>query len=164
MILSLVYAQSENGVIGKNNQLIWHLPADLKFFKANTMGCPVIMGRKTFESIGRALPGRKNIVITRDARFNADKQFDITVVNTIDAALEAAGDAERVCVIGGGEIYRQVLPRANEILRTLVHHAFDGDAYAPSLGPEFELVWEEAHKADEKNAYDYTFQKLIRKH
>jgi dihydrofolate reductase len=162
MILSLVYAQSENGAIGKNNQLLWHLPADLRFFKANTLGCPVIMGRRTFESIGRALPGRKNIVITRDVTFNAAKQFDITVVSSVEAALDAAQPAERVCVIGGGEIYRQTLPVANEILRTLVHHHFEGDAYAPELGPEFRLVWEEAHKADEKNKYDYTFQKLIR--
>ena len=163
MIISLIVATAENGVIGHDNRLIWHLPADLKFFKATTMGCPVIMGRKTFQSIGRVLPGRKNVVITRDVSFNADGAFDIIVVNTIDAALHATADAEKVFVIGGSEVYRQTLHQANEVYRTLVHHHFEGDAVFPALSPdEFRLTWEETHTADEKNKYAYTFQKYER--
>lgn len=163
MILSAVVATSLNHVIGRQNQLIWHLPADLRFFKNTTMGSPIIMGRKTFQSVGRPLPGRKNIVITRDSLFNADGQFDITVVSTIEAAMDAALPAEKAYVVGGSEIYRQSMHLLKEIYRTLIHHRFEGDAFFPEIDPaEFRLVWEEHHHADEKNAYDYTFQKFER--
>lgn len=161
MILCSVVATGENNVIGRNNQLIWHMPADLKFFKSTTMGCPVIMGRKTFESVGRPLPGRKNIVITRDASYNSDGAQDISVAGSIEEAIRLAGDAPKVCVIGGSEVYKQSMHLMDEIYRTLIHHQFEGDAFFPEINPaEFKLVWEEHHQADDKNAYDYTFQKF----
>lgn len=150
-------------MIGKNNQLIWHMPADLKFFKNTTMGCPVIMGRKTYQSIGKPLPGRKNIVVTRDAMFNGAQKHDITVAGTIEEAISAARPAEKACVVGGSEIYRQSMHLVDEIYRTVIHHHFEGDAFFPEISSsEFKLVWEEHHKADEKNTYDYTFQKFER--
>lgn len=164
MKVAIAVATSENNAIGKNNQLLWHLPADLKFFKNTTMGCPVVMGRKTFQSIGRTLPGRKNIVISRDAFFNSNKEFDIDVVNSLESALNSLKDFETVFVIGGGEIYKQALPLSDIVFRTLVHTQIDGDTFFPELdNNEFKLVWEEKHLADEKNKYDYTFQKFERK-
>lgn len=163
MKIAIAVATSENNAIGKDNQLLWHLPADLKFFKNTTMGCPVVMGRKTFQSIGRTLPGRKNVVITRDASFNNDKQFDIEVAGSLDSAFNTLKDFETIFIIGGGEIYKQALPITEVVYRTLVHTHIDGDTFFPELkGDEFKLVWEEKHKADEKNKYDYTFQKFER--
>lgn len=163
MKLSIAVATSENNAIGKDNQLLWHLPADLKFFKSTTMGCPVVMGRKTFQSIGRTLPGRKNVVITRDSAFNKDNQFDIEVVNSLEQALDIFKDTETVFIIGGGEIYKQALPQVQVVYRTLVHTNIDGDTFFPNLNiSEFKLVWEEKHLADEKNKFDYTFQKFER--
>ena len=101
MKVSIIVATSLNHAIGKDNQLLWHLPADLKFFKTTTMGCPVVMGRKTFQSIGRTLPGRQNVVITRDQTFNADKQYDLTVVGSIDEALVKLHSEKEVFIIGG---------------------------------------------------------------
>lgn len=164
MKVAIAVATSENNAIGKDNQLLWHLPADLKFFKNTTMGCPVVMGRKTFQSIGRTLPGRKNIVISRDAFFNSNKGFDIDVVNSLESALNSLKDFETIFVIGGGEIYKQALPLSDIVFRTLVHTQIDGDTFFPELdNNEFKLVWEEKHLADEKNKYDYTFQKFERK-
>lgn len=163
MKIAIAVATSENNAIGKDNQLLWHLPADLKFFKNTTMGCPVVMGRKTFQSIGRTLPGRKNIVITRDNSFNSDKQFDIDVVGSLESALDVLKDFETVFIIGGGEIYKQALPITEVVYRTLVHTQIDGDTFFPELDSnEFKLVWEEKHLADEKNKFDYTFQKFER--
>lgn len=163
MKVAIAVATSENNAIGKDNQLLWHLPADLKFFKNTTMGCPVVMGRKTFQSIGRTLPGRKNIIITRDASFNSDKQFDIDVVGSLESALDVLKDFETVFIIGGGEIYKQALPITEVVYRTLVHTQIDGDTFFPELDSnEFKLVWEEKHLADEKNKFDYTFQKFER--
>ncbi len=164
MKLSIIVATSLNHVIGKDNQLLWHLPADLKFFKTTTMGCPVVMGRKTFQSIGRTLPGRQNVVITRDQTFNADKQFDLTVVGSIDEALVKLHSEKEVFIIGGGEIYKQSIDSADTIYITLVHTVIDGDVFFPEIDKsKFELVWEEKHLADEKNKFDYTFQKFERK-
>lgn len=164
MIISFVVATSINNAIGKGNQLLWHLPADLKFFKSVTMGHPVVMGRKTFESIGRALPGRKNVVITRDPLYNQDKKHDLLVVASVEEALEKLKGEEQVDVIGGGEIYKQTMDIVNVIYRTLVHTVIDGDVYFPEIDEnKFELVWEEKHFADEKNKFDYTFQKFVRK-
>jgi len=163
MNIAIAVATSENNAIGKDNQLLWHLPADLKFFKNTTMGCPVVMGRKTFQSIGRTLPGRKNVVITRDSSFNQDKQFDIEVVNSLEQALDVLKDTETVFIIGGGEIYKQALPLTHIVYRTLVHTSIDGDTFFPELtNTDFKLVWEEKHLSDEKNKYDYTFQKFER--
>ena len=164
MTVSIIVATSLNHTIGKDNQLLWHLPADLKFFKATTMGCPVVMGRKTFQSIGRTLPGRQNVVITRDKSFNADKQFDLTVVGSIDEALVKLHAEKEVFIIGGGEIYKQSIDSVDTIYITLVHTVIDGDVYFPEIDKSiFDLVWEEKHVADEKNKFDYTFQKFERK-
>ena len=163
MTISIIVATSLNNAIGKNNQLLWHLPADLKFFKATTMGCPVIMGRKTFQSIGRTLPGRKNVVITRDKNFNADNQFDLVVVSSIDEALVKMHSEKEVFIIGGGEIYNQTIGIADFIYRTVVNTTIDGDVYFSEINRnEFNLVWEEKHEADKKNEFDYTYQKFER--
>lgn len=164
MTVSIIVATSLNHTIGKDNQLLWHLPADLKFFKSTTMGCPVVMGRKTFQSIGRTLPGRQNVVITRDKSFNVDKQFDLTVVGSIDEALVKLHAEKEVFIIGGGEIYKQSIDSVDTIYITLVHTVIDGDVYFPEIDKsKFDLVWEEKHVADEKNKFDYTFQKFERK-
>lgn len=164
MKVSIIVATSLNHAIGKDNQLLWHLPADLKFFKTTTMGCPVVMGRKTFQSIGRTLPGRQNVVITRDKTFNTDGQYDLTVVGSIDEALVKLHAEKEVFIIGGGEIYKQSIDSVDTIYITLVHTIIDGDVYFPEIDKsKFDLVWEEKHLADEKNKFDYTFQKFERK-
>lgn len=160
MTVSLIVASSLNHGIGKDNQLPWHLPADLKFFKQTTMGCPVIMGRKTFQSIGRTLPGRKNVVITRDASFNQDGRFDISTAPGLQEALDQVAGAKEVFIIGGGEIFRQSMAMADTIYLTVVNTTLDADVFFPEIDPaQFRLVWEEAHQADDKNTFDYTFQK-----
>jgi len=132
MKLSLIVAMADNHVIGHNNRLPWHLPADLKHFRAITLGKPVLMGRKTWESIGRPLPGRTNIVITRNADYLA---ADCVVVHSLDEALRAAGSAAEVMVIGGAELYRQALPQADTLYLTLVRTLRDA-----ILAGEFENV------------------------
>jgi len=164
MIVSSIVATSLNHAIGKDNKLLWHLPADLKFFKTTTMGCPVIMGRKTFQSIGKTLPGRKNVVITRDKNFNSDNQFDILVVGSLDEALVKLHSENEVFIIGGGEIYQQSMDSVDTIYLTLVNTVIDADVYFPIIDKtKFDLVWEEKHVADEKNKFDYTFQKFDKK-
>ncbi len=163
MKISIIVATSLNHAIGKNNQLLWHLPADLKFFKTTTMGCPVVMGRKTFQSIGRTLPGRKNVIITRDGNFNSENQFDIEVVSSIDKAIHSLQTEKEVFIIGGGEIYKQALHLVDTIYLTQVNTTIDADVYFDKINEkEFNLVWEEKHLADEKNKFDYTFQKYER--
>ncbi len=160
MTLSIIVATDRKNAIGKNNQLLWHLPADLKFFKTVTMGHPVVMGRKTFQSIGRTLPGRKNIIITRDTNFTFP---GVIVYNSLEAWMKEAGE-EKVFVIGGADIYRQTLHHCSEVYRTLVDAEFDADTYFPEIpNGEFELIWEEKHNKDEKNSYDYVFQKWVRR-
>ncbi len=160
MIISLIAAMGENRVIGKDNALPWKLPADMKRFREVTMGKPVIMGRKTFESIGRALPKRTNIIITRDTNFQAQ---DCVIVHSLQEALEAAGNAPEAIVIGGGMIFEQFLPYANRMYLTIIHKDFEG----ASLFPKYEKEeWHERErhdfKPDEKNAYAYTFLTLER--
>lgn len=159
--LELVVAVSENDVIGRGNQLPWHLPADLKHFKALTIGRPVLMGRKTFESIGKALPQRLNIVLSRAADFSP---ADCVVVHTLDAARCAAAGDSALMVIGGAEIYRQCLPFARRIHLTLVHAEIAaGDTlFAGWRGPEWRHVSCERHEADDKNAHAYSFVTLER--
>lgn len=142
MRISLIVAVAENGVIGRDGDLPWRIPADLKFFKATTTGHPIVMGRKTHQSIGRALPGRTNIVITRDSDFVG---VDIAVVGDFDAALLAAGDAAEVMVIGGAQIYELALPRAERIYLTEVHVAADGDTHFPDLDRN---IWRETARVD----------------
>ena len=130
MKISIIVAASANNVIGLAGGLPWHLPEDLQRFKATTMGKPMIMGRATFESIGRALPGRRSIVLTRQEDFEADS---CDIVPTVDAAIESAGDVDEVMVIGGGEIYRQFLPLADRIYLTRVQAEINGDTRFPEL-------------------------------
>jgi dihydrofolate reductase len=159
--LELVVAVSENDVIGRGNGLPWHLPADLRHFKSLTIGKPVLMGRKTYESIGKALPGRMNIVLSRSEDFSPG---DCRVVKTLEDARLAAGAPGALMVIGGAEIYRQCLPLAQRIHLTLVHACIDdGDTvFAGWRGPAWKETSRERHEADDKNAYAYSFITLER--
>ena len=166
MIVSLIVAVSENGVIGKDNDLIWHLPNDMRFFKETTMGHHVIMGRKNFESIPhkyRPLPNRTNIVITRQSYYKAE---GCIVINSVEAALEIAkqnGDTEPF-IIGGGQIYKIALENnlVDRIYLTKVHHSFEGDTFFPELNTEWKEIARIDNKADEKHSYDYDFITLER--
>lgn len=163
MIVSLLLAASANGVIGKDNKLPWHLPDDLKYFKNLTWGLPILMGRKTFDSIGKPLPGRKSIVITR----NKDWQHDgVAVVHTVNDAVanaEAFG-AKEIFVIGGAEIFTSALPLAARIYLTRIHADFQGDVFFPEIShQEWQLTSSRFVEADEKNAYDHTFEVWERK-
>ena len=155
MEISIVCAMGNNRVIGKNNQLPWHLPADLKHFKAVTLGKSIIMGRKTHESIGKALPGRHNIVISRQTDL---KYHGCDVAPNIEEALDLTGASEEVMFIGGANIYEQILPQANKMYLTFVDINVDGDVFFPEW-PENEWleVNREAHQPDDKNAYGYQF-------
>ncbi len=155
--LFLIYARAENGIIGRDNTLPWRIPADLKRFKALTMGKPMIMGRKTFESFPRPLPGRRHIVLTRDTAWHAE---GAEPVHTVAGALAAAGNGE-VAVIGGAEIYAQFLPVANRVELTEVHAAYEGDTHMPALGPEWRETAREDHPAAE-NTPAYSFVTLQR--
>ena len=158
MTISLVVAAANNNTIGKDGKMPWHLPADMKHFKNITWGMPVIMGRKTFESLGKPLSGRKNIVISRQPDFKAER---IVIVKNFDDALFAAKqtDAKEVFVIGGGEIYRLAYENAKRIYLTRVKAEPEGDVFFPDLDPkEWFLVSEDEHTADEKQQYSYSFQ------
>jgi dihydrofolate reductase len=161
MKISMIAAMADNRVIGKDNKMPWHLPADLKFFKKMTIAKPVIMGRKTFESIGRPLPGRHNIVITRSNDFCAD---GITIVHDTDSALAAAGDVEEVVIIGGGNIYQQMLGRVDELYLTFIELLVDGDAYFPDYNQvgQWQQVWQEQHSVAQGQPYNYRFVRLKR--
>jgi dihydrofolate reductase len=159
MKLAAIVVTDQNNAIGRNNQLLCHLPADLKFFKATTMGSPVIMGRKTYESIGRLLPGRKNVVVTRSSDYRIE---GAEIYHTVEAAIAGCTE-EKVFIIGGAEMYRQTLPLVSEVYRTLIRHSFEADAWFPDLEEHhFVKVWEECHEPDGKNAYAYCFQKWER--
>lgn len=161
-VLSAIVAMSENRVIGKDNKLPWHLPADLKHFKEITTGHFIIMGRKTFESIGKSLPNRTNIVLSRDAGFNA---VGCQTLGSIDEAITQAKNAQQdeIFIIGGAEIYRQLLPKVRRLYLTIVHNHFEGDAWFPELNPtEWREVSRERHEADEKNACAYSFVMMER--
>lgn len=146
MIISLIAAMGKNRTIGKDNSLPWKLPADMKRFKELTSGKPVIMGRKTFESIGRPLPNRKNIIITRDKNYKAD---NCIIVHSADEAIKAAKGNEEVMIMGGAEIYKQFLPRADRLYLTLIDEEFEGDAYFPEFDKnEWEEVSREEHESD----------------
>lgn len=157
MIISMIAAMADNRIIGKDNQMPWHLPADFAWFKRCTMGKPVVMGRKTYESIGRPLPGRLNIVISRDETLKVE---GVTTVISIEQALEVAGDVEEVMIIGGGAIYAACLPMANKLYVTHIEAAIDGDTQFPDWGDEFKETYSETYQADEKNAYNMRFTVL----
>ncbi|WP_421938915.1 dihydrofolate reductase [Pedobacter sp.] len=161
MSISIAVAVGENFAIGKNNQLLWHMPADLKFFKQTTTGHTVIMGRKTFDSVGRPLPNRRNIVITRDTQLKIN---GVEVVNSLPEALEITKEEEKpVFIVGGAEIYKQALPLTHTLFLTTIHHQFEADTFFPPINrSEWKVVKSERHAADEKNPYDYTFEVLER--
>src|SRR5262245_37247505 len=149
MTVSFVVAVAENRVMGADNRLPWHLPADLKRFKALTLGKPIVMGRKTYDSIGRALPGRTNIVVSRQPGLALE---GCIVVSSLAAALAAAGDAPEIMVIGGGALFHEALPLAQRIYLTRVHAAVAGDILFPQLDPaEWREVFSEPHAADEQH-------------
>ena len=158
MILTLVVAAARNNVIGKDNQLLWRLPNDTRYFKNVTWGMPVLMGRKTFESLGKPLAGRTNIVLTRNGSWKAD---GVTVVKNLDDAIFVAKqmDVKELMVIGGGEIYKMAMPKAGRIHLTRVEAEVEGDAYFPEIDQLlWKLVSRTDHAADEKHAYAYSFQ------
>ena len=158
--ITLVVAVADNGVIGAGGALPWHLPDDLRHFKSVTLGHPVLMGRRTFAAIGRALPGRRNLVLTRSG---AGLPPEVEAVTSLDDALARCAGAAELCVIGGGEVYRLALPRAARVQLTRVHARPDGDAHFPPLDPR---VWREItrseHPADARHAHAMTFQLLER--
>ena len=159
-MISLIVAASANNVIGAQGELPWRLSDDLRRFKEVTMGKPIVMGRKTWDSIGRPLPGRQNIVITRQDDFAA-KGCD--VVGSVDEALSAAGDAAEVMIIGGSQVYALFLPRADRLYLTRVHAEIDGDAFFPEIGEtEWRLVSQEHHAADDRNEHAFSFQRFDR--
>jgi dihydrofolate reductase len=157
MIISLVVAASDNNVIGNNNKLLWHLPTDLKYFKNVTWAMPVIMGRKTFESLGKPLNGRYNIVITRQKDWKPD---GVVVVNDLQAAYKAAeaADTKEVFVLGGGEIYKQAIVTANKIHLTRVHAQFQGDTYFPVIDNSYQLLYRVDFPKDEKHAFPFSIE------
>lgn len=161
--VNIVVAVSDNQVIGKDNKLLWHLPNDLKFFKNTTWGMPVIMGRKTFESVGKPLAGRTNIVVTTKEGWTAE---GTTTANSLQDALEAAAstDALEVYIIGGGEIYRQSLPICHRVYLTRVHTTIDGDTFFPELPDgEWKMHSKLDFSADERHAFSYSFEIWERK-
>jgi len=164
MIISLVVAATENNVIGKDNQLLWHLPKDMKFFKNVTWAMPVVMGRKTFAAIGnKPLPGRKNIVITRQPDWQAE---GVSVVDGVDAAAALAEQLnyKEIFIIGGGMIYMIAFDRAHKIYMTRVHADLEGDTYFPVIEKnDWALVTNTDNPADEKHAYAFSFQLWERK-
>lgn len=158
-MISIIVAMAENRVIGIENRLPWHLPADMKWFRRHTLGKTVVMGRKTYESIGKPLPDRTNIVISRDPAFQAP---GCTVVTSIDAALAAATGPE-VMVIGGENLYSQLLHRTDRIYLTLVHADVEGDAFFPEFDPaEWRELEREDVNADDRNPYPHSFLILER--
>lgn len=158
--LSLIVAMDEDRLIGTNNGLPWNLPADLAFFKRTTMGKPIVMGRKTFESIGRPLPGRRNIVVTRDPDFSAE---GCDIANSIDAALDLCADDDEIMLIGGASLYQQSLSRATQLYITQIHHRFAGDTWFPDFDEsEWRVESREDFDADANNAYACSFIKFVR--
>jgi dihydrofolate reductase len=156
VIITLIVAVADSGVIGRDNALPWHLPEDLKRFKRLTMGKPIVMGRKTFESIGKPLPGRHNIVLTRDPGYRRE---GITVVHDVEAALRAAGDAPEIMIIGGAELFRVFRGRATRVHLTRVHANVAGDVLWPELDTrEWRRLDHEVHPADERHAHAMTFE------
>jgi len=160
-MISLLWAMDENRVIGKNNDLPWRLPADLKYFKQVTMGHPVAMGRKTFDSIGRKLPGRENIIITRNLNY---EQEGCTVLHTIEELVDYSKKFHELFVIGGADIFDQCLPFADRLYITYIYHSFEGDTYFPPFDME---DWIEISRVkgdkNEQNPYNYDFVVYERK-
>ncbi len=154
-MISLIVAHDDNQVIGYNNGMPWHLPGDLQYFKNKTMGKPMIMGRKTFESIGRPLPGRRNIVITRDENYRAE---GIEIVTSLEEAIAIAGDVQEIMIIGGEQIFRLSMEMADRLYITKINHSFQGDTFFPSYAEDFVEV---SAEQPETASAGYTFQYQI---
>lgn len=154
-MISFIVAMDKNRVIGKENQLPWHLPADLQFFKRVTSGHVIVMGRKTYESIGKPLPNRTNVIITRQADFQAE---GCLVFHDVDSLMAHFSKEEELFVIGGAEIFSLFMPNVDRMYITLINHEFEGDTYFPEIdGSEWEIIHQEKGVRDEKNPYDYSF-------
>lgn len=162
MIVSIIVAMDEVGTIGRGGQLPWHLPDDLRRFKALTMGHVLVMGRKTCDSIGRALPGRRSLVLSRSPAYHPPA--GVEVVPDLDTALARAADAARVFVVGGADVYRVALPRADELRVTRVHGRVSGDVRFPDIAwDDWTLVDDELRPADDRHAFAFSFQRFVRR-
>ncbi len=159
MAISLIWAMAENGVIGHGPKIPWHLPDDFAWFKNWTKGHAIVMGRKTWDSIGRPLPKRLNVVVTRDQAFSTEHEA-VAVMHDLNEAIEcAAARHDEVFIAGGGELYRLAMPQAERLIVTVVHAEVEGDIYAPEVDwSQWRLVREEKHEADERHAHAFTFR------
>lgn len=159
MKISMIAAMAKGRVIGKNNEMPWHLPADFAWFKRNTLKKPIIMGRKTHESIGRPLPGRRNIVVSTNANWKGE---GVESVTSIDEALQLVAGETEVIIIGGGSIYDACLAQTHRLYLTYIDAEIEGDTFFPDWGNNWKTLHSEHYKADEKNAYDMEFVILER--
>jgi len=160
-MITLIAAVAENNALGKDNQLLWHLPDDFKRFKNITSGFHIIMGRKTFESFPKPLPNRTHVIITRQKDYCPD---GCIVVNSLEEAIKSCPKDEEIFIIGGGEIYTQSMDIAHKIDITRVHHSFEADTFFPSIDlDKWELIFEEYHPKDGKHEFDFSFQTYLRK-
>ncbi|MFE5430946.1 dihydrofolate reductase [Peribacillus simplex] len=161
-MISLIVAMDQNRVIGKNNELPWHLPADLQYFKKVTMGHPIIMGRKTFESIGRVLPGRENVIVTRNQEFKAEGCVVLHDIEQIKTFADSRD--EEVFVIGGAEIFKEILPVTDRLYITEIHETFEGDTFFPVIDEnQWDKISSNSGSIDEKNRYAHDFIILQKK-
>jgi dihydrofolate reductase len=160
MKISMVVAAALNEAIGKNNQLLWHLPEDLKFFKRTTMGFPIVMGRNTFESVGKPLPGRRNVIISRNLALKIE---GCEVVHSAEEALSLLKDVPEIMIVGGAEVYRMFLPLADRIFMTRVETSPDADTFFPVLPPDqWKMISQEQHPADERHMFPFRFETWTR--
>jgi dihydrofolate reductase len=160
-MIVMIAAVAENNALGKENELVWHLPNDFKRFKELTSGHYIIMGRKTFESFPKPLPNRTHVVITRQSNYQPEGCF---VTHSLEEAIKICPENEVVYIIGGGEIYKQALPFSDKIEITKVHGQFEADAFFPEINDmEWKLVQSEFNSKDEKHLYDYTYQTFVKK-
>jgi len=161
VLISLIAAVAENGLIGKDNKLPWHLPADLRFFKKTTLDHPIIMGRKNFESIGKVLPGRTNIVLTRNANFAGAE--NLKVAHSLNEAFEIARETgtDECFIIGGAEVYKEALPFCQKLYITRVHGIFEGNTFMPEFEKGFRKISSVSNLKDGQNDYDYDFEVFI---
>jgi dihydrofolate reductase len=160
-MITVIAAVAENNALGKENQLLWHLPDDFKRFKTLTSGHYIIMGRKTFESFPKPLPNRTHVIVSRQSNYQPE---GCIVVNSLEKAIEACPKTEEVFVIGGGEIYRQSIKVADKLDLTKVHFSFEADTYFPEIDfTQWQLVFEEFHPKDERHEYAFTFETFVRK-
>jgi dihydrofolate reductase len=161
-VISAIVAMGENRVIGNHNQLPWYLPADLKHFKAVTTGHAILMGRKTYESIGRPLPNRTNIILTRNANFVAP---GCIIASSLEAAIQSTPSSSqtKLFIIGGAQVYRQCMPYVEHLYLTMIHYSFEGDTYFPNLDQTWQEIARETHLPDTANEYTYSFIQLARR-